>query len=205
MQNERIKTRTKRLVAVVFAAVLALGLFAVVGCSSNNDEQVIREGIAKELDVFKNPTAESLAPYMSAIDSSTQAQLDSYGVDIVEFLQHALAKFDYEIGDIKVDGNKATAAIKVTNIDVSKIANETMANIQDNPELVAKVQDIVANGGTQKDAMKAVFEYLYTAFDAATETVTTDTEITLTKTGNTWDVDQDSMSGLLTGIYGNLA
>ena len=205
MQNERTKTRTKSLVAVVFAAVLALGLFAVAGCSSNNDEQVIRDGISKELDVFKNPTKENLAPYMSAIDSSTQAQLDSYGVDIVEFLQHALAKFDYEIGDIKVDGNKATAAIKVTNIDVSKIANDTMSNLQDNPELVAKVQDIVANGGTQKDAMKAVFEYLYQAFDAATETVTTETEITLIKTGNTWDVDQDSMSDMLTGIYGNLA
>ena len=205
MQNERTETRTKRLIAVVFAAVLALGLFAVAGCSSNNDEQVIRDGLTKELDVFKNPTKESLAPYMDSLDSGTMAQLDAYGIDIVEFLQHALGKFDYEIGDIKVNGDKATAAIKVTNVDVSGVMNKAMQDIQTDPAIAAQVQDIVANGGTQKDAMKVVFGYLYDALDAATETVTTDTEITLTKTGNTWDVDQDSMSDMLTGIYGNLA
>lgn len=204
MQNVRTETRTKRLIAVVFAAVLALGLFAVVGCSSNNDEQVIRDGISKELDVFKNPTKESLAPYMDSIDANTQAQLDAYGVDIVEFLQHALGKFDYEIGDIKVNGNTATAAIKVTNVDVSGIMNETISNMQNDPELVAKVQDVVAKGGTQADAMKVVFAYLYDALDASNDLVTTDTEITLTKTGNTWNVDEDSMSGMLTGIYGDL-
>ena len=80
-----------------------------------------------------------------------------------------------------------------------------MQDIQTDPAIAAQVQDIVANGGTQKDAMKVVFGYLYDALDAATETVTTDTEITLTKTGNTWDVDQDSMSDMLTGIYGNFA
>ena len=205
MQNARTESHAKRLVALVFAAVLALGMFAVAGCSSSNDEQVIRDGIAKELDVFKNPTKEALQPYMDQMDSSQMAQLEAYGIDIVEFLQHALGKFDYEIGDITIDGDKATAALTVTNIDVATITNDTMTKLQSDPAIAKEVQDIIANGGDQKDAMKVVFSYLYDALDAATETTTTDTEITLTKDGNVWNVDQDSMSGLLTGIYGNLA
>ena len=205
MQNARTESYAKRLVALVFAAVLALGMFAVAGCSSNNDEQVIRDGIAKELDVFKNPTQEALQPYMDQLDSTQMQQLEAYGIDLVEFLQHALGKFDYEIGDITVDGDKATAALTVTNIDVATITNDTMSKLQSDPEITKKVQDIIANGGNQKDAMAVVFGYLYDALDNATETVTTDTEITLTKDGNVWNVDQDSMSGLLTGIYGNFA
>ena len=203
MQNARTESHAKRLVALVFAAVLALGMFAVAGCSSSNDEQVIRDGIAKELDIFKNPTKEALQPYMDQMDSSQMAQLEALGIDLVEFLQHALNKFDYEIGDITVNGDKATAALKVTNVDVSTITNDVMANIQSDPEVAKKVQEVVANGGGQKEAMAVVFGYLYDALDNATETITTDTEITLTKDGNTWNVDQDSMSGLLTGIYGD--
>ena len=203
MQNARTESHTKRLVALVFAAVLALGMFAVAGCSSSNDEQVIRDGIAKELDVFKNPTKEALQPYMDQLDSGQMAQLEAYGIDLVEFLQHALNKFDYEIGDITVDGDKATAALKVTNVDVSAITNDVMANIQSDPDVAKKVQEVIAGGGGQKEAMAVVFGYLYDALDNATETITTDTEITLTKDGNTWNVDQDSMSGLLTGIYGD--
>ncbi|MDO4533307.1 MAG: hypothetical protein Q4C36_06250 [Coriobacteriia bacterium] len=205
MQNARTESHGKRLIALVFAAVLALGMFAVAGCSSNNDEQVIRDGIAKELDVFKNPTKEALQPYMDQLDSGQMAQLEAYGIDLVEFLQHALGKFDYEIGDITVDGDKATAALTVTNIDVATITNDTMTKLQSDPAIAKEVQDIIANGGDQKDAMAVVFGYLYDALDAATDTITTDTEITLTKTDNTWNVDQDSMSGLLTGIYGNIA
>lgn len=86
MQNARTESHGKRLIALVFAAVLALGMFAVAGCSSNNDEQVIRDGIAKELDVFKNPTKEALQPYMDQLDSGQMAQLEAYGIDLVEFL-----------------------------------------------------------------------------------------------------------------------
>ena len=205
MQNARTESHAKRLVALVFAAVLALGMFAVAGCSSSNDEQVIRDGITKELDIFKNPTQEALQPYLDKMDSSQIQQLEALGVDIVEFLQHALGKFDYEIGDITIDGDKATAALKVTNIDVSTIMNDTMTKLQSDPAVAKEVQDVIANGGDQKDTLKVVFKYLYDALDAATETTTTDTQITLTKDGNVWNVDQDSMSGLLTGIYGSLA
>lgn len=93
----------------------------------------------------------------------------------------------------------------MTNIDVATITNDTMTKLQSDPAIAKEVQDIIANGGDQKDAMAVVFGYLYDALDAATDTITTDTEITLTKTDNTWNVDQDSMSGLLTGIYGNIA
>ena len=203
MQNARTESPARRLVALVFAAVLALGAFAMAGCSSTNDEQVIRDGITKELDIFKNPTQEALQPYIDQMDSSTMQQLEAYGIDLVEFFQHALSKFDYEIGDITIDGDKATAAITVTNIDVAAITNDTMTELQNDPEVAKTVQTIAQNGGTQKDAMKYVFTILYDALDTATDTVTTDTEITLTKSDNTWEVDQESMSGMLGGIFGD--
>ena len=204
MNSARTASPATRMIALIIAAILALGTaFALSGCGGNS-EQVIRDGIDEQLGAFKNPTKETLAPYMGELDSAQISQLESYGIDIYEFLGHVLKKFDYTIGDITVDGDKATADISVTNIDASSIMNEAIDKAKSDPEVIAAMQKI-AESGDQAEIMKYLMSYVYDALDAATETTTTDTQITLTKNGNTWEVDEESMSDLLVGMYGSLA
>ena len=205
MQNARTDSPAKRIFALAIAALLALGTaFAISGCGSDNTEQLIRDGIDSDLSLFKNPTKENLEAFVDESNASQLAQLEAYGIDIYEFLGHALGKFDYQIGDIKIDGNTATADITVTNIDVSAVVNDAIESAQSDPDVAKKLEE-VAETGDQAAVMKVVMDYVYSELDAATETITTDTQITLTKNGDTWTVDEEGMSDFLVGVYGNYA
>ncbi|MDO4400390.1 MAG: hypothetical protein Q4D27_05520 [Coriobacteriia bacterium] len=205
MHQTMYATLSKRALALVIAALLAMGaVFMMAGCSGTSDEQVIRDGITKELDAFKNPTKESLAPYIGEADEDQLAALEAYGVDIYEFIEHAFRGFDYEIGDITVDGDKATANVKVTNIDVANVTQDVMSKISTDKDISAKVQKL-SEGGDQEKIMKYVFSLVYEAMDATTDTVTTDTTINLTKTDNQWNVDEESITEMIQGMYGGLA
>ena len=204
MHQAIYETLGKRALALVVAALLAMGAaFTLAGCSGASDEQVIRDGITKELDAFKNPTKEGLAPYIGEADEDQLAALEAYGIDIYEFIEHAFRGFDYEIGDITVDGDKAVANVKVTNIDVANVTQDVMAKISTDKDISAKVQKL-SEGGDQAKIMEYVFSLIYEAMDAATDTVTTDTAINLTKTGNQWNVDEESITKMIQGMYGGL-
>ena len=51
---------------------------------------------------------------------------------------------------------------------------------------------------------KLIFDEMYAAIDAETDTVKSETEITLTKTNGQWDVDEDSMTDFISKVYGGL-
>ncbi|MBE6470165.1 MAG: hypothetical protein E7000_00435 [Coriobacteriaceae bacterium] len=204
MQTSTQERPITRMLAIVLAAFLAIGAACVLaGCSGTSDEQVIREGLAKELDAFKSPTKESLEPYIGEIDSDQMETLESYGIDIYEFIEHAFRGFDYTINDVTVDGDTATADVTISNIDVAKVASSVMDTVSSDKDIAAKVQKL-AEGGDQSEVMKYVFSLMYDAMDAATETVSTDTTIKLTKTNNQWDIDEDSISDMIAGMYGGM-
>ena len=50
------KTPAMRILAVLLTFILGMGAIAALSGCGANDEQVIRDGIAKELDAFKNPS-----------------------------------------------------------------------------------------------------------------------------------------------------
>ena len=197
-----MKQFAKRMTAVFTMIILAVGVsFTLAACGSqSSDEQLIKTELSKVLDAFKNPTEESLSPYMGDVDSSA---LEAYGIDIVEMMQHLFKHFDYSIDSVTVDGDKATAKLTVENIDMQKVITEASAALTSDQEFMAKAQEAYVSGG-EKAMYKLIFDEMYAAIDAETDTVKGETEITLTKTNGQWDVDEDSMTDFISKVYGGL-
>lgn len=189
----------KKLVSVLSSIVLALGVsFAVSGCS--NDEQVIREGIDSEMSVFANPTSDNLKEAFGDTEyASLNTELSMYGTSIDEFMQHVFAGMTYQIGDISIDGDKATAHVSVTMKDASDIMDNVYSSSDDQEEL----QQIYADQGITA-VYTAVWQEFYKQLDATTDTTTTDLDLTLTKTDDTWSVDDDSVDDFVNSLMANV-
>lgn len=99
-----------KIAAVCAAALMVLCLGALAGCGPN-DEEVIRNGVAEELDGLKNLDEAALADLMSGADV---ADLSEFGIDANEFMKAYLAGFDYRIGDVTVDGKEAHVDVALT-------------------------------------------------------------------------------------------
>lgn len=204
MQNPRNDSPAKRAVALVLAMLLAIGAaFAIAGCSAS-DEQVIRDGITEQLDMFKNPTKENLAPLVEKVDPAKLELFDNYGIDFYEFFEHAFGKFDYNVGDITVDGNTAVADVTVTSINVNSVIADVADKAKSDKKISAEIQKI-AESGDQAKVMQYVIGLMYDAMDATTDVVTTDMKIKLVKEGNVWDFDDESLAELTNSIYSSVA
>lgn len=189
----------KKVVFGVMACVLSLGVAGGLSACGGNAEQVIRDGIDSELSAFKNPTKENLSKYVDE-DSSSISQIKSLGVDPYEFLGHVFDKFDYEIGDIKVDGDTATAVVTVKNVDVASALEETSDYFKSSDN-AAELMEIYQSDG-ETGLYKKFFSQFYEFVDAKEDTVSTDVTIHLTKKDNTWSIDDDSITDLVKGAYG---
>ena len=198
-----MKQFAQRAIAVITMLALSVGLgFALVACgsSASNDEKLIKDELSKVMDAFKNPTAESLSPYVTDADLK---QLEAFGVDYVELFQHLFKHFDYKINNVKVDGDKATATVTVTNVDFPKIMSAFEAAAQSDADFQAELLGAYSSGG-QQAMYPVIFQKLYSEIDASTDTVTNDAELKLTKTNNAWNIDDASMKEFVSKVYGGL-
>jgi hypothetical protein len=184
-----------------FACILVLFVACgLVACGGQSDEQAIRSGICAELDNFKNPTKESLSKIIDENDSSV-SEIKSYGIDPYEFIAHCFKSFDYKIGDVKVNGNEATANVSVTNIDIKKAFEQASERAQ-TADGSAKMGEVLLAEG-QNGVVKQLFAWFYEAADAETSTVTTDVSLKVNKGGDgKWQVDQNSLNDLVNAAYG---
>lgn len=116
--------KVSRIIAVGLSFILTAGI--VTGCGEKvSDEELIREAITEELDSIKNLEDETLEE-MGVEDLAEQ--LEPMGVDGEEFMKTYLDGFDYTVGDIKVDGEKATASITLKIKSFNSI-NTEMQNV----------------------------------------------------------------------------
>jgi hypothetical protein len=99
----------KRVGLLLLSLSLALGSLLALTACGNNSEKVIREALVTEMDSFKAADAAALGEV-----TSQMSDLKTLGIDPDDFLKVWLEDFDYSIGAIKVDGDKATAEITIT-------------------------------------------------------------------------------------------
>ena len=192
------------LVTALATVVLGLGpSLGLTACSANNDEEEVRSAITTTLDAFKNPSEESLSPYLGTTDNETIAQLSASGVDLYDILAHLLSKFDYAVGEIAVDGDSATAEVTVTNVDLRKASETLQGEIADDPQFLA---NLIAKGA-QKDAegiYALILEKLYDAIDDTADTASANATLKLEKRDGAWTVDDDSISELVSKSFDGL-
>ena len=103
----------KPLIAVAITVVAAVGFAVLGGINANEEnEQVIRDGLAKELDSCKRG---SLGGFdgLGTSDFSSSWASSIGGSD--RLTRAALEGFDYSIDDVEVHGDKATATLTLTH------------------------------------------------------------------------------------------
>ena len=199
-----MRTTIKKIATVLLACVMTIGLgVAIVGCSGGqSDEQAIKAELDKELGMLKNPTEENLKALLG--DKISQLdQVKAMGVDPIELIQHMFAKFDYSVGDVKVDGDIATAKLTLTNVDLQSVMNDVQSNMTSDSEFMAKVTEAASSGDMTK-VYPLVFEKMYAGIDASDKLVTSDVEMKLDKKDGQWTVNEDNMSEIVSSMYGGL-
>ena len=195
-----VKRATTVLVSLAMSAGLCFGLAACSGGQS--EEEQIRASLDEALSALKNPTAESLEKVLGDNVSSLD-QVKQYGIDPIEMLQHFFGKFDYSIGDIKVNGDTADAKVTMENVDIQSVINETTANMQNDPEFVKAATEAYTSGD-QTTLYKLIFDKMFAAIDASDKTVSNTVDFKLVKKDGKWDIDESSANDLISSLYGGL-
>ena len=94
-----MKTRNmvRRVCQLVFTALIVIGVS--VGLSvCKSDDQMARDSAETMLRAFKNPTEESMRPYMSNAKTAIISQIESYNIDSLTDA-FAAASIDYQSTD----------------------------------------------------------------------------------------------------------
>lgn len=167
---------------------------------TNSDERNVRDAVTRMLDAIKNPSREGMEPYLSNLDSNTKAQLDAYGIDMYDFIEHIFKHFDYAIDDVQIDGNNATVKLTITNADLMR------ALMSGSRELQSLDQDTLqqlSNDG-EKAIMQKYMELFYASIDDEENLTTTESELKLVKSGGVWKVDESSAKSFSHSMYGNV-
>ena len=173
----------KKLVSALAAGALVLGaLFMVTGCGPSSEE-VIRNAITQEMDSYKNMDDSAMSEIATMAENEGISEL---GIDDQEFAAAVLDGFDYNIDDITVDGDTATATVTIVSKSYSDF-EERITNIinelTDDPSMAELDSDQI---------VEVVGERVMQAFDEVslnTETATIEYKLN----GNVWEpVDGDS-------------
>ncbi|MDO4403635.1 MAG: hypothetical protein Q4C09_01235 [Atopobiaceae bacterium] len=189
----------------LFCSVLAFGLaMSLAGCGKAvpkvDEEKAVRDAIAEVMDAFKDPSQESLKELVEESDTDL-SELENYGIDIYEFIGHCLKRFDYTINSVTVDGDTAKAELTVTNVDINTAVEEAGNEISSDME---SYSELLQGDDGMKAFMQVYFQKVYEKIDASDKMITTDVTLNLTKKDGKWDVDEESVDALVSGMYGGI-
>lgn len=110
----------KVLAAAVAAMMLTFGCMALAGCSQPSAEDVIRDGLTKELDQVKNLDGELMSE-VGAMDAASE--LETYGITAQSFMETYFDGFDYSIDEVTIDENDKNKATAVVTLKVKSLTD----------------------------------------------------------------------------------
>ena len=202
MRAKTTRRGLARLACLAFALVLAVGAgLSLAGCKQA-EEQLIRAGLTQSLDALKNPSRESLEPYVSQLGQDGVSRLEGYGIDVYDLAAHVLKGFDYQLGDVSVDGDTATAAVHVRGRDLAPALEATWSGFSSGEgmaELVSTYQD----GGEVAMAKKLLSRF-YENLDASDAQVEGDVTLDLVKGEDGWQPTKDDAQKVADVLFGNI-
>ncbi len=180
--------------AVALFACLLAGL--LVGCGGGaSDEELITQAIDDELGVMVDPSGEVLEELVEESTAAAGDDLEQMGLEGTEIVEAWLDGFGYEIGDITVDGDSATAEVTITCKQLYVILMDWAGSFEDEVYAanLTSTDDIYAYAGT------TMMEDISGAEPVAT-TVTFEFE----KDGSEWSFPEsdDNQQALVDAIFG---
>ena len=158
------------LVVVTILTAFALA-FALTGCG-NSDEKAIRDGLNNQFKQFKDPKSNLWQKDMK--DAITE--LEALGISSTDLINAWIEGFAAEVGTIKIDGNKATAEVKITCKQFFPAVDSATDKLLNDPNLMSMTDD---------EMMKKFGDLIVSELKAS-KPVTTTLSIPCTKSGSTW-------------------
>lgn len=177
METIKAKKLWMALAAGIAALVMALTL---VGCGPS-DEEAIKKAVDSEMGVVVNPDEETINTLAEEASAGSDGALTTMGIDSTELVKSWIDGFAYEVGEITVDGDTATAAVKVTCKQLGPVLTTWQANFETNAQSkgFTTMDEIYAYAG------QTIMEELNGA-----QPTTTEVTLELEKDGSNWVVSQ---------------
>jgi hypothetical protein len=170
----------KRIGLFALAALLGLAmLLTTTGCLGG-DEGVIRSGLESEFNELKNPSSDTWA--------------DVAGEMPTDVINAWLGGFNYEIGEITVNGDTASATVTFTNKQLMPVVLSTQARME-----TEDFSSLETTEEIQAKSTEILLEELQKSQAKTTEVV-----IECEKTGNLWSVSSAGQAALTNALLGEM-
>lgn len=178
--------------ALTLFATAALAIVSVAGLSAcgESQEDAIKSMIKEQFSQLEQVTDANIE---EVFGDDEIAELQKYGIDAIELYNACIKRFDYEIEDISVSDDTATATLSVTNLDFATVAASWMDDMTAYLTSEEAVNDYTNLGedGMIAKVMGQFVERLATD-DAPTKTASV--TLDLEKNGKTWEFsDEDQV------------
>jgi len=175
-------------ISVAMACVLA---FSLTGCFFfSNDSKVIKDGLSDALEQWKNYDSNLWQVEMK----DALKEFESLGINSKDLVNAWIEGFDYKVGTVKINGNKATVEITITCkqfYPASAAADEKLSSV---PGIETM---------TDAQITKKYGELLIAELKAA-KPVTTTFTTTCTKKDKIWNEDTSSEQNYIDALMGQL-
>lgn len=184
----------KKLTCMAAALALAFSAAAFVGCSEESaDEAMIREALTAELDSIKNLDDD----FMTELTAGTDAEASTiYGIAFEDFMAAYLLGFDYDIEDVSVseDGASAVATVELTCKSLADMQTTLTANIQK----VLESEEAASMGEEELNDLlaQAVVEALGSVEPTAIEPIV----LEYAKANNVWTPTSESEQAIVSAL-----
>lgn len=111
---EKTTTFMRRGILAGLIAVCACALcFALTACGPSDEDQA-KEALDAQLGQLVNPSDDTISQLANEANMSGEGSFSTLNIDSTAFVKSWLNGFSYEIGDVSVSGNTATANTSVT-------------------------------------------------------------------------------------------
>lgn len=178
--------------ALTLFATAALAIVSVAGLSAcgESQEDAIKSMIKEKFSQLEQVTDANIE---EVYGDDEIAELKKYGIDATELYNACVKRFDYEIEDVSVSDDTATATLSVTNLDFATVAaswTDDMSAYLTSDEAVNDYTNLGEDGMIAK-VMGQLVEKI-AADDAPTKTASV--TLDLKKNGKTWEfADEDQV------------
>lgn len=181
----RVVSKGRHILAASIVALCALVLACTLtGCGGPSDEELISNALNDELGTMIDPNEEAIDELIEEAGGVSGEELDKLGINGGEMVKNWLDGFGYEIGEIKVDGDTATAQVGITCKQLYVVMMDWQSTF---------TQDVQKKGLTSQDAVLSYAGQTFMEDLANAEPVSTDVTISLEKDGDKWVIpDNDT-------------
>ena len=186
----KLRPLARKALTLFATAVLAIVSVAGLSACGESQEDAIKSMIKEQFSQLEQVTDANIE---EVFGDDEIAELQKYGIDAIEFYNACIKRFDYEIEDVSVSDDTATATLSVTNLDFATVVaswTDDMSAYLTSEEAVNDYTNLGEDGMIAK--VMGQFVERLAADDAPTKTASV--TLDLEKNGKTWEFsDEDQV------------